>query len=637
METTNSKINTVRVLDRISLLFILATFLILPFIFFGNSITTPPLELMKISLLTFGIAVALGLWAVARSKEGTVALPRNLLSLSFIAMILIFFLSSVFSGSFLFSFLGYGTESTASGFWLLGGLLIIMSMTLFGSRSNLKLTFRALGLGAGLLILFSFLSGVARVFGLKHAINPIGLWSDAVIIVGLAILLLAYMIPLIQLTLVKKIVAYVFLVLGLVTAIITGLHFTAFWYVGAVLSLILILLSFQQSKKIPYLLLVLFVISLFIAIAPKTIAKISPKYFAVSFEDRVVSTWKITKQVGLATIKDGPVLGTGTNTYLRQFLLHRPAADLLGSLRNQDYWYGIGIMPTLMATTGVLGILGILFFLGMLVWKSLQSIFPSSRPEDSAISMETQLVGVSALFLFTMLVLHASGAVVVALALLLTAIFAALISKRGKVINLESSGFKFGKIISPLLLLIVLVVALLYATGIGRRIISAIYFTQGLAIYQNQKDVEATEKKFLRAASIYPSDAYYRSLTGLESGYLASLINSTDPKVDKTTDEFKNKAVTAFKKSADYANRAVAADKKNYLNYVTLGKLAEASIYLGVSDGLTTAQNSYALALKLYPSNASIASALKRLDEAKKATVAPAKPAVTSPTPVKKK
>src|ERR1035437_7354131 len=113
------------IFDRVSFwsLFLVITLLPIFFLPFTNI----PIETSKGLFLIIGLTISIIFWAVARFFDGKINLPRSGVLLAGFGVTLVFFLSSIFSGSSQASL--FGTMFDVGTFWFIFACFILMLLS----------------------------------------------------------------------------------------------------------------------------------------------------------------------------------------------------------------------------------------------------------------------------------------------------------------------------------------------------------------------------------------------------------------------------------------------------------------------------------------------------------------------------
>ena len=97
-------------------------------------------------------------------------------------------------------------------------------------------------------------------------------------------------------------------------------------------------------------------------------------YFNIS-QLEVRPSFQGTSEVLKESFKENPVLGFGPNSFLNSWLLFKPDGVNSTIFWNFDFTYGVGIIPTFITTTGILGMISWILFFGLLLYTGFRYIF----------------------------------------------------------------------------------------------------------------------------------------------------------------------------------------------------------------------------------------------------------------------
>src|SRR3989344_7817487 len=140
------------ILDRISFWSLFTVIVLLPIFFLP--FTKIPIETSKGLLLVVGLVVSIIFWVAARFSDGKVVLPKSLLLLSAFGILLVFFISALFSTTVKMSL--FGTMFDIGTFYFILGafLLMLVSSVILKDIKNAKVVLFGLVLSTIFLFLF---------------------------------------------------------------------------------------------------------------------------------------------------------------------------------------------------------------------------------------------------------------------------------------------------------------------------------------------------------------------------------------------------------------------------------------------------------------------------------------------------
>src|SRR3989344_3446372 len=496
-------------------------------------------------------------------------------------------LAGIANGFSRMSFLGYTFDISTAGFIMLSfGYLFLVSL-LFRSKSRIFYSYFVFLLSSIILSIFLLVRIIfgAEVlsFGLFNTLTStmIGSWNNVGIFFGICALLSLLTFEMIQGSKFMKILLSLALLLSLF--FLALVNFSIIWVILAITAFLFILYrmfsaqsaypsqtSFgKKLSKIPLYSSIVFLVSLvFVIWGATTGSYLSNKFSVTNVEVR--PNLSVTLDIARNTLQSRPLFGSGPNTFAVEWLTFRPDDIISTIFWNTDFQSGIGLIPTFAVTTGAIGILSWLLFLGFFVYVPSTSIF--------------------------ILTFFFSG-------LFLASVYLAGLIPTS--IHVFSRSPKTG-FLSSLIMVIFFIASSALGYGLFKNSQSLWYFQKSSYAFNTSNDINLSEEYMGKAIMAVPSDIYYRALSEIELAKL-SLILSQDPKKVKPEDaqkQFSETLTTAIKAGIG----AKDADPKNYLNWITLGRVYEAVSVpeFGIDGAYQSAQFAYNEALRRNPKNPGI-------------------------------
>src|SRR3989344_1486886 len=263
-------------------------------------------------------------------------------------------------------------------------MLLIVAAALFQSRDRIFLSYAAFLVAALIIFVFQTIRLIFPAwltFGGIFSGNTsslIGRFNDLGIVFGAVTLLSLVTTELLALSKFFRFCLYIVLVIALLALAVV--NFSTIWLAVASFALILFvyLLAIRRTainqngaqpvasvapesvnkRKISYAALaVLVVASIFIAdnfTQSKPLgSRIAGTLNIAQFEVR--PSWQATFDVSLRSLTADPVFGVGQNRFAYEWLRHKPPAINNTIFWNTDFNFGIGLIPSTVVTTGVLG------------------------------------------------------------------------------------------------------------------------------------------------------------------------------------------------------------------------------------------------------------------------------------------
>lgn len=616
--------------DKVSFVLLLAVTALAPIFFLPVSFIST--QFGTSLLFAFGVIISILIYLVSGLSSGSLELPNpSKYIIGFSSVVpLVYVLAGVSNGFSRMSFFGYTFDINTVGFIVLAFVYMFLVSLIFKSKErvfNAYFAFVVSSLVFSLwLLLRVFFGAKVLAFGLFTDVTStmLGTWNNVGIFFGVCAILslLTY-----QMLNTSKIVKVILSAALLVSLFFLALvNFSVIWIILAICAFLFILYSIfspdtvgpgpvafvTRLKKIPLYPLIVFVVSLIFVIWGTTLgAYLANKLQVTNVEVR--PSLGVTMDIARSTIKAKPLFGSGPNTFVTQWLTYKPDDIVTTVFWNTDFTNGIGLIPTFAVTTGLIGILSWLLFLGFYVYLGVKSIF--AKFEDSFVKYLLTSSFFASLYLWIMTFVYVPSTVIFILTFFFTGLFFASVYVGG-IIPVTSRKFSMNPrtgFISALIMVIFLVGGVALGFGLLQNSRSLWYFQKSSYALNTTKDSKLSKEYMTKAIKAVPNDVYYRALSEIEI-YRLNEILSQDPKVVKAEDiqkQFSDGLTAAI--TAGIA--AKDADQANYLNWISLGRVYEAvSIpQLNVQGAYESAGFAYQEALRRNPKNPGILMLFARL------------------------
>jgi len=622
--------------DQAATFFLLATLFLLP-IFFIPSISFSFLfsKALVLSILTL---VSLVLWLIARLRDGTFIIPSSPMLLALALFAGLFALSSLFSGDTTFSFFGQSLEVGTTVNLLVVFVLMFLVSVVFRTGEQIVKGYVAFFASFALIALFHILR---LVFGpdflalglfTDTVSNTVGRLNDLGIFFGVSALLSLLTIELIPLTRVFKVI----LSLALLTSLffLSLVNFSLLWFVLGLFSLVLFvfLLSFGRAlarrgaeddvlfekprsvRKIPFASFAVLLISVVFILPGSTIGERVGSIFNISQGEARLS-WSATMEVVKGTLQISPLLGAGPNKFSSEWLKYKPEGINTTVFWNTDFTYGVGIVPTFVVTSGILGGLAWLIFFLLFLLSGFRVVLSDISDILSRYLLTSSFF--VALFLWVFSIFYVPSLTIFTLTFIFTGLFIASLSASRmlavKTISFASSprvGF-----VSVLMLVLLLIGSVTLGYVLMQKYVASIFFQKGVVSFNIEGNLDLAEKQIVKATALNPLDMYYRFFTELTLIRMNKLLSQNDPKM--SAEAVRSAFQTLLSTALVSAKQAVAFGPTNYENQMTFGRVFEAVVPLKIDRAYENAKNAYTEAMKLNPKNPSILLTIARLEATK--------------------
>ncbi len=581
-------------------------------------------------LFAFGVIVSILLYIIGALYSGSISFPissKYILG-STVLVPVVYVLAGIANGFSRMSFFGYTFDINTVGFILLGFAYLFLVSVTFNDRKKIFYSYFAFVISSVIIaafLLIRIIFGADTLsFGIFNSITAttIGSWNNVGIFFGICTILslLTY-----QMVSVSKLVK-VILTISIVASLffLSLVNFGTIWIILAISSFLIILYVVFSSYgdfslsvlkkflKIPLYPAIVLVISLaFVFVGDSLGGYMSTKLNISNVEIR--PSLSATLDIARNTISDKPLFGSGPNTFINQWLTWKPDDIVSTIFWNLDFSNGIGLIPTFAVTTGLIGVLSWLLFIGYYLYIGFKSIFTKTEDEFTKYLITSSFF--VSLYLWIMSFSYIPSTVVFIFTLFFTGLFFASVYVSG-MIRVETKSFNLNAkvgFLTSLVMTALFIGNIALGYGLLQNSRSLWYFQKSSHALNTEKKADDSEIYMLKAISLVPYDIYYRALSEIELVKL-SIVAGQDPKQVKTED--------IQKKFGDVLSNAIKAglyakdaDSANYLNWISLGRVYESvsSPNLKIKGAYDGAITAYTEAFRRNPKNPAILVTLSRL------------------------
>ena len=570
-----------------------------------------PFGYSKTIFVIAGILVAVVLYSFSILRTGTIKghIPMALVLLWATGASML--VAALLSGDFRDAFIGLAFEVHTALFVLLLALVATVWSVLGSDRYVVMRLYVFLAVSTLILALFHifrFMFGT-EFLSLGYLTNAtdslFGTWNDLAIFFGLIIILSLAALEQLPLTkLLKGLFAGAVFVSLIMLATI---NFFAVWIVLAVISLILVMytltkdrfskagsapdagvLSKSQFSSISLgLSIVVLAVSIVFIIGGAAVGGAVSNATGVSYLE-VRPSFVATSDVVRNIYTDSAVFGIGPNKFVDAWRLYKDPAINGTIFWNTDFAAGIGYVPTMFATTGIVG--GVLWaaFLILFVILGVRT-FTKTVGVDRVWYFIGTSSFVAALFLWGMSVIYVPGPVLLLLAALFTGLVVAahnaLIKERVRTLNLATNRRAGFVLVAGVTVLIIASVTALYFVG---NHYAAVYAFNNATnkILTGAASIDDVEAATARAFALSEDDRFARRIAEFQLARIANLLQVQNP-----TPEEQQRFSDAIANGRNAALLATERDNSDAQNWAVLG-----NIYASLVSG--NVEGSYDLALE---------------------------------------
>lgn len=621
-------------LEKWSFVLLLAATFLLP-IFFFPSTTVVFSKTVLVAAVLIVLAATLIFDAL---KHSQIRLPHNLFTLSAVLVPALFALSAFFSGDVGRSFFGTRLEIGTAVSVILGTVLLFLAAHFFRTKDRAFAFFIAFFSGASLVALHQVVRLVfgadVLTFGISNssALSLIGKWNELGVYFGLVAILSLVSLEILTLNKTFKIIWSAVLAISLFFLVLVNFNYV--WIVMGLSSVIAFSYLYVSRKKpetsaqhrVSKAAIIVFILALIFVFpkGPVWLINHAPQFVQTSVtktvnffnagDIEVRPSLSYTLDVAKETLKTDPIFGVGPNKFVDQWIAFKPAEVNQTVFWGSDFLYGIGLVPTYVITTGILGFLAILFFFGMFGYLGCTQVFKKGRDQFNQYLIVSSYIG--ALYLWTFQIVYIPSEVLFCSAFLFTGIFVACLHRDGA---FHYRTFRYGSnarlsFFAVSVLIVLLLGTVSFAYYLGEKAYAVYQFTQAAIAVNTKGDLAAGEKALNKAISADPQDSYYRAAVQLGVLKINAVLNDQSLKQEQKTALISPLLATTL----DAAQKAIKQDETGYQNWITLGQLYEGLLPFGYDKAYESAKQAYEKALSLNAKNPSIVLALARIEATNK-------------------
>lgn len=606
-------------------------------------IATVPFLYTKVSLIAIGGLIALVLFVLARLTRGNIIVPPIALIGALWLVPLAYLLSMLFSGTHIAAG-AFGTELEPDTF---GFILILASFATLTAltfrRTNHYRTFFSVG---GVLVALALVAQVLFVIvgklspsTISPTANLIGSFTDLGMLVGMG--LISALLAMRFLPLSRRIRTAVWIFGGLALVVLALVNSKLIWILVTLVALGLFIeaimkrrgqsddddfegvatLELHGGREAAYVSdsralapsLITIVIALFFIIGGNTIGAALSNALGTNFID-VHPSWQSTLAVGSHTYASSPLFGSGPGTFGEQWLKYRDRALNDTIFWNVDFNAGIGMIPTSFVTTGILGTLAWLAFIGLFLFTGIRTLL-FRTPEDAYARFVSVASFVGSVFLFTVMIFATPGPLVLLAGFFMVGLFVSSLRYGG---SRREWGIVFSKnprvgFVIVFALTILLLASVVAAYAVVERYLADVSYAQGVSAL-SKGDLPGAAADVTRALLFAQNDRTYQLAAAIGIAQMNKIAADTTLSPSDAQQQFQG----ALSSSIQAATKAVDLDSKNYQNWAVLGSVYQTVVPLNLEGAYEKSKDAYQHAIDLNPSSPTLPFQLAQLEIAQK-------------------
>jgi tetratricopeptide (TPR) repeat protein len=616
METTSfvpklpNKIDTVSygllVLTRLCLVLAIS---LTPLIFFpglpallGASKTYAVLLLLCVSLVAIGLATL---------RSGAVTWRLSPILFSWWGIVVTALISSLFSPHLMSSLIGDTLETNTVGFLSILGVLMSLILTFAASKKSVVYLFGATTVVAVLIVLFHSIRVVVGVEQLtggflnSKTATVVGSFNDLGLFLALTVSLT--LVAVVQLSLSRLALVLLGGLVALALVLLTIVNFSVIWLLLTLFSLMLLMYCLTKDRfgvapgivasyptKISWggvgiITLVFLTASVFL-IGGSTLGTTVSNLSGISYVE-IRPSMTATLDIMRNVYRENAITGAGPNQFAGTWQLYKDRSITETIFWETEFSAGNGYIPTWFITTGILGALAWLTFLGSFIYTGLQMLL-RGHTSDQFWYFTGSVAFVAASFVWLLSILYVPGPAILIIGAASTGLMvvahSALVPKRSHNFNLLTSARTGFLLITVVMVIVISSIAVGY--GSVRQFTAAHTFVTAAENLPATPaaQISAVNTKLARAYALYPSDTYIREIAQNHILQLNQLLGKTD--ITAATQQEFQQAITAGILAGTAAVRNKPSEAQNWK---VLGDLYAVLANVGNKDAGVRAQEAY--------------------------------------------
>ncbi len=559
------------------------------------------------------VFVLLAIFSVKHILKQEISIPKSLILVSFWALSFVYLMSTFLNVDV--SFFGKNFIMDSAIFILTSAVTVTLTSIILSTPKKALGVYLAMLASAVVLTLSElyifFVDGALSSFGLQ-SVSLVGTLNDLAIFFGLITVFVLLSLTMLPITKVVRFILWGVLLASAFFLSVVNLY-TLWWVIGFfslaffVYSLYSVFFSDEGVNKISFASLAVLVMAVtFIIIPPKTdTGEITITGAVSSFanvgEIDIRPSLGTTISLGRKSFSDnGMLIGTGPGTFYNVWAKYMPESIAVTLVWLNDFFYGIGFIPTSIVTTGLLGAFAWLFFFGTFLQKGVKNLLSVKIKRGDVADYIRVTSFVSALYLWINAVIQIPSPALFLYASLFTGVLvASLAYSVDKARYLKIEFYKNQKLgfSSTLFFTLVLLVSVAGVYGLGVRYKAEASYRNGVKLFSmNVKNLDMSYDLVSKAIKLNPSDLYYRFNSTLDVIRMNDLLSK-----NKKPEEIKSELEKYLSDSVKNAIEATKIDKNDYQNWLNLGNVYKSLIPVGVGGAIDNALLAYDKALELRP------------------------------------
>jgi hypothetical protein len=573
----------------------------------------------KLSILIVGTIIALILSIVQIIKDGRIFLNWGsryvLIGLVGVSV----FISSILGINTTRSLIGSANELDTFSTTLAGFVFVLLTSYLSNSQKRVSTLLRVfLGSIVVTMLVQILRLALGETLSLGILSSPVntlvGSWSDIAL---LSLLLLGSLVVVLESVRLKKwlyIIMSVFTLVPFLFIALSGLSFDFYFFsvsllfVISILSVLIFTYTYSLHKtkssslvtsgedgpkksKLSISFVVLVFAIVFLIFGSQISGFLSDKTGVKYVEGR--PNWQATYLVAEKVIDQKPFFGSGPNTFDIEWSLFKTPDVNNHPFWNNEFSFGVGVIPTTLVTTGIVGLILFVLFYVYVVAMAFRSLFNANQVVGNVSRI---IISYGVLLTTFVMVFYAGGIVILFAHLLFIGLLFAINPelKRTKEIVFDKS--QWVNFITTLLFIVTIIASVYWLYVISIKFVANNYYRRAV-IQKDTSEAIAMVKKSLLFDPLEP--VYYQTLGELYAAKVQQMMSLSEAQIVERKVELNEN----IKNSINYLVVGENLDRNDFKLKLNTGKVLEFFGSIGLPDAYKGAIDKYMAASLNSPAN----------------------------------
>lgn len=592
------------------------TLLLIPLLFIPN--VSLALGSIKIYVILVGALLSVIFVSLATLRSGRVEWWFSPIIISWLAVVGSGALSSLLSPRIQKSFFGDVLDIFNGGFLVVLALVMLLVVMLNNSKKQVKIFG---GLVFGLMMFANLYQILLIVFGVTSAnfnlpalsVVLFGPISDVAVSAGLLVLVSLMVLLQSRLTLLRLGIIAGTILVALFNLLVVNL--LSVWLIISAFSLVLLLYAlvkdlFLTASERTYrpkpafknsaigIVTGVFLVSVTMLFFGAAISENLSRHTGVSYTN-VSPSVGATIDIGREVYRENAFTGSGPNTFLEKWQLYKSEEINRTNFWNTPFLTGSSYVATWFVTTGLIGVLAWLAFLGSLLYVGVRMLLTVKEPDSFWFTVGT-IAFVSAVYLWFILSTMNPGSMLIVMAIIAAAMVVVSARYLGLsevrelvVVGNRRLGFALTGVV-----LVVILLSLSFGYVATRQTMAAYNFVTLPNKLGDSNELLVWEQGLRDSYALYASDIYLNKIVSLYQYRLGQLLVTEDP-TERDQEEF----IALLTDTITAGDYLVAQNPYSSQNWVLVADTFATLIPMEVEGALERAVESYQKAKSLNPTN----------------------------------